>query len=93
MRVKMIGMQFEVKETNVDSRQSDTILTDTQVISQIEHHFQREIDAVYLLENGSMSPVLLVEWRYYLSEADQYELLTVDFSENELSNLYDMGIL
>lgn len=93
MRIKNLDVSFEVDAATLVAQQGNTILANSKVIVQIESYLSREVDTVYLMGDSDECPVLLVEWRYYTDESNRYGLLCLDFSEQELQMLYDMGIL
>ncbi len=93
MRINTIGIELEISTTTLVTLQGDTIIVSGEVISKVACCYAREIKAIYLLPDSDERPALLVEWRCHRNAIDQYDLLELDFSKDELQLLYDMGIL
>ena len=93
MKILKHGIEVTVNKKVVGLYEGDGIFTDNSVIKVIEKIYGREVEQIYILENDCCYPNLLVEWKYWLNDINQYTVLDVECTESELSLFYEMQIL
>lgn len=93
MIIKQYGIQFDVNPKALETLQGEVVVIDQDLTQSLEERCSRQIYQLYLLCDSNESPVVLVEWKYFLNESDQFELLYLDFTKDEQQALYDMEIL
>lgn len=93
MRLTNLDYESRITTENVQLREDYGVLTDETLRKEIERIYKREVCELLIVEGSNCEPVLMVEWRWWLSEDEQYELIRIDCAPEEWAMLYSLGVL
>ena len=93
--MKLTNLNYENRITtdNVQLREDYGVLTDESLVRLIERIYRREVLELLIVEGSNCEPVLMVEWKWWLSEDEQFELIRIDCTPEEWNTLYSLGVL
>ena len=93
MRLRNLNEEIRITPQNVSLREDYGVLTSESLTALIERVYKREVSELLIVEGSSCEPVLMVEWKWWLSEDEQFELIRIDCTPEEWDTLYSLGVL
>lgn len=93
MTLTNLNYENRITTDNVQLREDYGILTDESLVKLIEQIYRREVLELLIVEGSNCEPVLMVEWKWWLSEDEQFELIRIDCTPEEWDTLYSLGVL
>ena len=88
-----LNYKSRITTDNVQLREDYGVLTDESLVKSIEQIYRREVLELLIVEGSNCEPVLMVEWKWWLSEDEQFELIRIDCTPEEWDTLYTLGVL
>lgn len=88
-----LNYKSRITTDNVQLREDYGVLTDESLVKSIEQIYWREVLELLIVEGSNCEPVLMVEWKWWLSEDEQFELIHIDCTPEEWDTLYSLGVL
>ena len=93
MKLKNLNYEARITNKNVCLREDYGVFYDESLTKWIENQYKREVQELLIVEGSNCEPVLMVEWRWWLSEDDQFDLVYVDCTPEEWDVLCSLGVL
>ena len=93
MKIMNFDYEMRISAGNVSLKEDYGVIESDEAKQRIGEHFRREVDGLYIVEDCECRPTLMVDWRWWLSEDDQFTLLRITCDEDELDMLRSLGIL
>lgn len=93
MTLTNLNYENRITTDNVQLREDYGVLTDESLVKLIEQIYRREVFELLIVEGSNCEPILMVEWKWWLSEDEQFELIRIDCTPEEWDTLYSLGVL
>lgn len=93
MKLKNLNYEARITNNNVCLRKDYGVFYDESLTKWIENQYKREVHELLIVEGSNCEPILMVEWRWWLSEDDQFDLIRIDCTSEEWDVLYSLGVL
>lgn len=93
MKLTNLNLCARITTDTVYLREDYGVFCDATLVKQLENHYKREVNELLIVEGSNCEPVLMVEWRWWLSEDDQFDLIRIDCTPEEWDILYSLGVL
>lgn len=93
MKLTNLNYNTRITNENVCLREDYGVLSDEALVNRIETHYRREVLELLIVEGSGCEPILMVEWKWWLSEDDQFDLIRIECDPEEWELLYSLGVL
>ena len=92
--MKILNLNYEMHLTANDVRTEEDygVIVRTEYVDEIERLLNREVKALYIMENDCCYPILMIEWKWFLNDNDQFILHPVECSDDDLSLFRELEI-
>lgn len=93
MKIKNLDEEMSFLTSSIECVGGEWVVNDRGLKLRLGEIKNREVDTLYIVDGSDCEPVLMVEWRWWLNEDDQYALFSLTYTSDELHTLYDIGVL
>lgn len=93
MTLKNPRKEIKLTVNNIVLREDYGVLTSDSLAKAIEQSYRREVSELLIVEGSNCEPILMVEWKWWLSENEHYELIRIECPPEEWDMLYALGVL
>ena len=93
MKIKNTTTNLNISAATVELCEDYGIVIDKSFVQAYQQTVSKEVDRLLIVEGCICEPVLMVEWRYFWGEDDQFTLERLEYDNNDLQQLYTIGIL
>lgn len=93
MRIKDSTIELNISAATMELCEDYGVVIDKSVVQAYQQTTGREVDKLLIVEGSNCEPVLMVEWKWFWNEDDQFTLERFDYDNNDLQQLYAIGVL
>lgn len=93
MRIKDSTLELNISAATVELCKDYGVVIDKGFVQAYQQTTKREVDKLLIVEGSNCEPVLMVEWKWWMNEEEQFNLVRLDYDNNDLQQLYAIGVL
>lgn len=93
MKIKDTTINLNISAATVELCEDYGVVIDKSFVQAYQQTVKREVNRLLLVEGSNCEPLLMVEWKYCLDENDQFDLERLEYDNNDLQQLYAIGVL
>ena len=93
MKIKDTTINLNISAATVELCEDYGVVIDKSFVQAYQQITGREVDKLLIVEGSNCEPVLMVEWKQFLNEDDQFTLERFDYDNSDLQQLYTLGVL
>lgn len=93
MKLMNLNYEREICEEMITCVEDYGLLNDPVLSEKLSKHYNKQVEALYIVEGDDCGPRLMAEWSMWLGEEEQYDLLPVTFSSSEEALFYRLRLI